>query len=506
MSVQPLVEMKNIHKSFNGVVALNNISFDVLPGEVHILLGENGAGKSTLMKILSGAYQPDSGQIILNGMPFNQLTPQLSQAFGVSIIYQELSVINELSVEENIFLGRLPMTKICGFKVVDRKSMNQRTKDLLSQINLNTDPSTLVNQLSISEKQMLEIVKSLAFNAQIIVMDEPTSSLTDEEVGRLFEIVRKLKQSGKGIVYISHKLRELKEIGDRITVLKDGTSVGTKDIKDVTIDELITMMVGRELKDKYLAEHKEIQFNEKILSVENLNRKDNTIHDVSFDLFKGEILGFSGLVGAGRTETMCAIYGAAPKKSGKITLLGKELDIDTPFDALQEGIGLVTENRRETGFFKNFSIARNIILSKQLQKAKLGGIWGLVDDCDEEDVAIKSIFDLKIKCVGPNQQITELSGGNQQKCILAKWLSAKVKLLIFDEPTKGIDVGTKAEIYKLMRKLSNEGIGVIVISSELPELLSVCDRIIVMKEGSITATFKSDEATEEKLIKAATIG
>lgn len=506
MDNPPLVEMKNIHKSFNGVAALKDISFDVRPGEVHILLGENGAGKSTLMKILSGAYQPDKGQIILNGMKFSALTPQLSQAFGVSIIYQELSVINELSVEENIFLGRLPMKKICGLSVVDKQSMHDRTKELLSRINLNADPQTQVSLLSISEKQMLEIVKSLAFNAQIIVMDEPTSSLTDEEVSRLFKIVRKLKEQGKGIVYISHKLRELKEIGDRITVLKDGTSVGTLDIKDVTIDQLITMMVGRELKDKYLAEHKSDIQGEKILSVKNLNRADNLIHDVSFDLYKGEILGFSGLVGAGRTETMCAIYGASKKKSGEVILNGKKLDIKTPFDALQEGIGLVTENRRETGFFKNFSIGRNIILSKQLQKARMGGVLGLVNDGDENDVATKMINDLSIKCVGPEQLITELSGGNQQKCILAKWLAAEVKLLIFDEPTKGIDVGTKAEIYKLMRSLSDRGIGVIVISSEMPELLSVCDRIVVMKEGEITATFTAAQATEEKIIKAATIG
>ena len=300
-------------------------------------------------------------------------------------------------------------------------------------------------------------------------------------------------------------MRELKEIGDRITVLKDGTSVGTKFVKDVTVDQLITMMVGRELKDRYLAEHK-TELGEKILEVKNLNRKDGYIHDVSFDLYKGEILGFSGLVGAGRTETMCAIYGAYPKSSGEVILQGRKLEIDTPFDALREGIGLVTENRRETGFFKNFSIGRNIILSKQLQKARMGGVWGLIDDSEEDSVAKKMIEDLRIKCVGPSQLITELSGGNQQKCILAKWMASEVKLIIFDEPTKGIDIGTKAEIYKLMRTLVDKGIGVIVISSELPELLSVCDRMIVMKEGSITATFTSDEATEEKLIKAATIG
>lgn len=502
---QPLVEMKNIHKSFNGVPALKDISFDVLPGEVHVLLGENGAGKSTLMKVLSGAYTPDSGEIVINGMPFHTLTPVLAQVSGISIIYQELSIINELSIEENIFLGRLPKNKIGGIKTIDYKVMHERTKQLLKEIELDKDPTTPASRLSISEKQMVEIVKAIAFSAQVIVMDEPTSSLTEEEVAKLFKIVRKLKDSGKGIVYISHKLRELQEIGDRITVLKDGVSVGTRDAHNVSVDELIHMMVGRDVNTEFRGDGNSIT-SEKILEVKNLNRKDNYIHDVSFDLYKGEILGFSGLVGAGRTETMTTIYGAFPKKSGTVILNGKELDPKTPFDALQAGVGFVTENRRETGFFKNFSIARNIVLSNQLQKASLGGVWGLISDKNEKSIAQEQIDALQIKCVGPEQNITELSGGNQQKCILAKWLASNVSLMIFDEPTKGIDISTKAEIYKLMRHLANKGIGVIVISSEMPELLAVCDRIAVMKDGQITGIFSSEEATEEKLIKAATVG
>ncbi len=505
--VQPLVEMKHIHKSFNGVPALKDISFDVLPGEVHVLLGENGAGKSTLMKILSGAYTPTSGDIVINGMTYHSLTPKLAQALGISIIYQELSIINELSIEENIFLGRLPMQKAGPLQVVNNKHLHERTRQLIQSIDLQADPQTPAGQLSISEKQMIEIVKAVAFNAQVIVMDEPTSSLTDKEVERLFAIVRKLKQAGHGIVYISHKLRELQEIGDRITVLKDGVSVGTRDAGNVTVDELIRMMVGREVNAHYLAANPiSRESRDKILEVRGLNRKDGTIHDVSFDLYKGEVLGFSGLVGAGRTETMCAIYGAAPLASGEVILKGRKLNIKTPFDALQEGIGLLTENRRETGFFKNFSISRNIILSRQLQHARFGGVWGMVDDSQENTVAQKMIDELQIKCVGPQQLITELSGGNQQKCILAKWMASQVQLVIFDEPTKGIDIGTKAEIYKLMRALVDQGIGVIVVSSELPELLAVCDRIIVMKEGAVTAEFTSDLATEEKLVKAATVG
>lgn len=504
--MEPLVRMEHITKTFPGVKALSDITFEVLPGEVHVLLGENGAGKSTLMKILSGAYEPTSGSITVAGQTYSRLTPSLSAKLGISIIYQELSVINELSIEENIFVGRLPVKRVAGVTVVDHAYMRRRTQELLDSLDLRRSPATLVGDLSISEKQMVEIAKAIAFNASVIIMDEPTSSLTDAEVDKLFEIIRRLKAEGKGIIYISHKLKEILAIGDRVTVLKDGTYVGTRDVKGVTMDDLVTMMVGRELKDKYQANTDVHRTGKVIFEVRNLTRRDGKVKDISFALREGEVLGFAGLVGAGRSETMCAIFGADPIRSGEIWLHGQRLHIRSPYEALKQGIGLVTENRRETGFFPNFSIKRNAAIAKQLKRTRWGGLWGLVDERDEQQTAEKARTEMQIKCASLEQNITELSGGNQQKVILGKWLASGVKLLIFDEPTKGIDVGTKAEIYKLMRSLAENGIGVIVVSSELPELLSVCDRIIVMSEGRISAEFTAEEATEEKIVKAATVG
>lgn len=503
--MEPIVKMSHITKTFPGVKALNDVSFDVLPGEVHVLLGENGAGKSTLMKILSGAYAPSKGTIAIGGRTYQRLTPALSAASGISIIYQELSVINELSIEENIFVGKLPLKKKAGISIVDRETMRKKAIQLLESIDLHRPPTKIVGELSVSEKQMVEIAKALAFDAKVIVMDEPTSSLTEEEIKRLFQIIRRLKAEGKGIVYISHKLREIMEIGDRVTVLKDGTYVGTHDVKDVTVDKLVTMMVGRELQSKYQGTASTCRGGNVIMKVKGLTRKDGYVKDISFELREGEILGFSGLIGAGRSETMCALFGADPVRSGEIWLKGQKLHIRSPYDALKQGIGMVTENRRETGFFPNFSIKRNTAIVRQIKRSRWGGLTGLVNFKDEQTVAEKMRTDLQIKCASVEQNITELSGGNQQKVILGKWLAAGVKVLIFDEPTKGIDVGAKAEMYKLMRSLADQGIGVIVVSSELPELLSICDRILVMNEGKITADYLAAEATEEKLVKAATI-
>lgn len=503
---QPIVQMKGITKRFPGVVALDGINFDVRPGEVHVLLGENGAGKSTLMKVLSGAYTPDEGNILLNGKEYSRLTPHISAEGGISIIYQELSVVNWLDIRENIFMGRLPMKKVGPVSIVDYAKMNAKTQELLEKVNLsNRKPTTSVGDLSISEKQMVEIAKSIAFDAKVIVMDEPTSSLTDEEVQKLFVIMRQLRSEGKGIVFISHKLSEIMEIGDRITIMKDGGYVGTYQVADLTTDDMVRMMVGREIKGTYqhLPEDN-FQFGDVMFECKNLTRKDGKVQDVSFSLRRGEILGFSGLVGAGRSETMCAIYGAAPKASGEIWLEGKQLSIKNPYQALRQGIGLVTENRRETGFFQNFSNRRNISIAKQLKNAQCDGMWGFTNEKEEKEVSEKMRQEIQIKCASLEQLTSQLSGGNQQKVILGKWLGAGVKLLIFDEPTKGIDVGTKSEIYKLIRQLADNGVGVIVVSSEMPELLGLCDRIAVMAEGRITAFFDIADATEEKLAKAAT--
>ena len=503
---QNLVEMKNIEKKFPGVVALKGVSFTLKPGEVHVLLGENGAGKSTLMKILSGVYEPTSGEIVVNGQSFEQLNPKLSQELGISIIYQELSVINELSVQENIFLGRLLTTRKLGLTVVDKNRMNRETERLLKDIGLHCGPQTQVDALRISEKQMVEIAKAVAFNSQIIIMDEPTSSLTEEEIEQLFTIIRRLKAAGKGIIYISHKLKEIKEIGDRVTVLKDGEYVGTHNVADVTIDRLVTMMVGRELQDKYQSTTREHgKMGEVILEVKNLTRKDGYVKNINFQLHKGEILGFSGLVASGRTETMEAIYGAVPVSHGEVWLHGKKLRIRNTYDALNSGIALVTENRRETGFFHNFSIRRNLSIAKQLRDSRLGGLYGLVSPKQEKAISAEQVKAMQIKCATIEQAITELSGGNQQKVILGKWLAAGSQVIIFDEPTKGIDVGTKSEIYKLMRILCEQGVGVILVSSEMPELLSVCDRILVYFDGHINGEYAIEDATEEKLVLSATV-
>ena len=498
-----IVEMRNINKSFPGVKALSNISFSVKPGEVHVLLGENGAGKSTLMKVLSGVYHPDSGSIVLNGVEHSKLNPRISREGGISIIYQELSVVNWLDIRENIFMGRMQSKKLGPVSTIDYAKLNQDTKKLLKQVNLDKyEPNKMASELSISEKQMLEIAKAISFDAKCIVMDEPTSSLTESEVKKLFEIIHDLKSRGIGIVFISHKLSEIKEIGDRISILKDGNYVGTWNVSDLSEEDMVRLMVGRELEKSYQEGHG--SFGEVVFEVKNLSRKDGKVQDFHTQVRKGEIVGLSGLVGAGRSEAMEAIFGAVPKTSGEILLEGKRLAIHTPYDALKNGIGLVTENRRETGFFQNFSNKRNISIASLLKKSKLGGVCGLIQEKSEKQMAEKAKLDLQIKWASDAQLTKNLSGGNQQKVILGKWISAGVKVLIFDEPTKGIDVGTKSEIYKMMRRLAENGIIVIVVSSEMPELLAVCDRIMVMAEGKVRGEFDIAEATEEKLAMLAT--
>lgn len=503
--MERLIEMKNIRKVFPGVVALDNVSFAVAPCEVHVLLGENGAGKSTLMKILSGAYQPTEGVIVVGDKTFKSLTPKESAQEGISIIYQELSVINELNITENIFIGKLAQKKVLGIPIVDSVYMKRRTAEILENIGLHRKPETLVGALSISEKQMVEIAKAIAFNAKVIIMDEPTSSLTNTEVEKLFEIIKRLKKEGRGIIYISHRLAELKQIGDRVSVLKDGAHVGTRNISEVTIEDLISMMVGRNIQERYAEKRSGLPAeSQKIFEVRNLTRKDKKVKDINFYLCEGEILGFSGLVGAGRSELMNAIYGADTIEKGEIYIEGKKIRISNTYDALKNGIALLTENRRETGFLENFSIKENISIASYLKSSKMGGLVGLTDNRFEKEIAEKQKTSLNIKCVNIDQNITKLSGGNQQKVILGKWIASKPKIIIFDEPTKGIDVGTKAEIYKLLRALVKQRIGVIVVSSELPELLSVCDRIIVFGDGKIKAEFDGQSATEEELIRAAT--
>lgn len=502
-----LIEVQNITKEFPGVTALDDISFDLNEGEVHVLVGENGAGKSTLMKILSGVYTPTSGSIIINGKTYSHLNPTLSQELGISIIYQELSVINELSIAENLFIGRLPTKQLVGVPVVDWKTINRKAAEMLDMVGLKKSPSTIVQELSISEKQLVEIAKALVMEACVLIMDEPTSSLTPEEIQRLFKIIRNLRDKGVGIIYISHKLDEINQVGDRVTVLKDGKLVGSKPLSEIkSKEEIVLMMVGRELKDKYFSTRQSSDDGDEdiIFEAKNISTPDQKVKDVSFKLHRHEILGFAGLMGAGRTELMNAIFGAEKKENGSIFINGEEIKINDTYDAVKKGLALLTENRRETGFFHNFEIFKNVSVVEHLKHSKLKGATGLINGNAEKQKAEAQKERLSIKCTSVHQNITKLSGGNQQKVIIGKWLNADAEVILFDEPTRGIDVGSKSEIYKIMRQLVDEGKGVIMVSSELPELLSVCDRILVFRKGEISARLTSAEATEEKIILAAT--
>ncbi|WFF74371.1 ATP-binding cassette domain-containing protein [Proteiniclasticum sp. QWL-01] len=503
--MEELVRMNHVTKKFPGVTALNNISFDIRPGEVHVLLGENGAGKSTLMKILSGVYQPTEGTITIKGKEFERLTPADSYENGISVIYQELSVIKELSIAENLFVGRLPVKRRFGIDIVDYDTMKQKAKAVMEQIGMKRDPMALVEYISTSEKQQVEIAKALVSNADIIVMDEPTTSLTNVETENLFRIIRDLKQMGKGIVFISHKLNEIKAIGDRVTVLKDGTYVGTREVRDTSIDQMVTMMVGREISGTYLNEAiQDFSAEPVIFEADHLTTKDGSVQDVSFTVRRGEIVGFAGLIGAGRTELMNALFGVSPLKAGTIKVAGKAVENKSPYHAIRNGFAMVTENRRETGFMHNFDIKQNISIISFLKNSSLFGMTGHVDNKYERSEAEIQKKALRIKCRDIDQNIVELSGGNQQKVILGKWMAANSQVVIFDEPTKGIDVGSKSEIYELMRILANEGKVILVVSSELPELLSVSDTIHAYREGHIVATFRNQDATEEKIVLATT--
>lgn len=503
---QPIIQMQNIIKKFPGVTALKNINFDVYPGEVHILIGENGAGKSTLMKILSGIYEPSEGFIVVNQNKYQTLNPSLSIDLGISIIYQELSVIDQLSVVENLFVGKLPTKKKMGLNILDKQFMHNNAKEILEKVGLEIDPDTLVEELSISQKQQVEIAKALISKAKVIIMDEPTSSLTSDEIEHLFTVITELKKHGVAVIYISHKMREVLTIGDRFTVLKDGEAVGTL-LKDEIHNEkqIVTMMVGREWNDETYNQNLENITDYPILSVKNLSSEDGKINNVSFDLYKGEILGFSGLIGAGRTEIMQAIFKTYPGKThGTVYLDGQELIVKNSYEAIKSGLGMITEDRRKTGFMPNFEIWKNTIVPKDQKSSFGGGCMGLLQDKKNRLAADEFNNKMNVKCSSTNQFVTQLSGGNQQKVIIAKWMMAGSKVLIFDEPTRGIDVGAKNEIYKQMRTMADGGIGIIFISSELPELLSVCDRIIVINTGKIASILDAINATEDQLMLAAT--
>ena len=484
--------MKNITKTFPGVKALDNVSVDVRAGEVHALLGENGAGKSTLIKVLGGIYHADSGEIYIEGQKVEINTVQDAEKNGISIIHQELVLVPYMTVAENIFLGK----EIMSGKFVNRKAMEKRAQELLDEYHMHVNAGELLVNLTIAQQQMVEIVKAVSTDAKIIVMDEPTSSISDNEVDQLFSIIRDLTSRGVGIIYISHKMSELQQICDRVTVMRDGTYVGTKDVKTTSNDELIAMMVGRQLTNYYTRDYQ--KGGDVILKAEHISDGDMA-KDVSFEARKGEILGFAGLVGAGRSETMKAIFGLGKHRSGKVYIDGKEVHISSPVDAMKYGLALVPEDRKLDGLYMVQDITYNT--SIEVLGDFMHGIS--VDRQKEEEITQKYIDMLSIKTPSQAQRAGNLSGGNQQKVMIGRWLATNPKILILDEPTRGVDVGAKAEIYAIMNDLAKQGMTIIMISSELPEIINMSDRVYVMSEGVVTGCLDHSEVSQEAIMKLA---
>jgi ABC-type sugar transport system ATPase subunit len=491
--MEKILEMKNISKAFYGVQALNNVDFSVLRGETHILLGENGAGKSTLVKILSGAYHKDAGEIFFDGEPIEISTPLDAQRKGISIIYQEFNLIPGLSVAENIFLGREPVK---GNKLINWRVLNEDAKAILDKLHADVSPTALVATLSVAEQQFVEIAKALSFGAKLIIMDEPSATLTPAEIDRLFAVIRDLKRAGVSIIYISHHLDEIFEIGDRVTVLRDGELVATDDIKNVTKDMIIRWMVGRDLTNTYPP--RTTTPGEVVLEVQNLSRRGE-LHDISFHLRRGEILGIAGLVGSGRTELVRALYGADPIDRGEIKLHGRTLAIKTPKESIKNGIGFLPEDRKQEGLVLEQSVKNNVTLANLVKVVKNGIISGSAEKAAVDEY----VRNLGIRTVNQQVLIKNLSGGNQQKVVLAKWLFTDSDILIFDEPTRGIDVGAKYEIYQLMNRLTEQGKSVIMVSSELPEIIGMSDRVLVLHNGRITGEYTRDQFDQELIMKNA---
>ncbi len=489
-----ILELKNITKRFSGVEVLHEVSFSLRPGEVHALLGENGAGKSTLVKVITGVHQPDGGQIVLDGKRAHFGDTRESREAGIAAIYQELSLFPDLDVAENIFVGRQPTT--AGGRI-DWRKLYADAGSLLESLGVHLDLKHKARSLSIAQQQMVEIARAFSINARILIMDEPTSSLTLNEVADLFRLVRRLRDEGTAIIFISHRLEELFELADRVTVMRDGSYVDTCALKDVTRDELIRLMVGRTITN--LFPKQDVKAGDVVLKVENLGR-EGTFGGVSFELRKGEILGMAGLVGAGRTNVARAIFGVEPATSGSIQIDGRQVAITSPQQAIQLGLAYVPEDRQLHGLIPAMNITSNISLPTLSKYA----VRGWLQDKVERKSSYEAALQMEVRANNIWQLARELSGGNQQKIVLSKWLSTKPRILILDEPTRGIDVGTKAAVHALMSKLAAEGMAILMISSELPEVLGMSDRVIVMREGRMTAQFTRAEATQEKIISAAT--
>ncbi len=497
----PILEMKDISKTFPGVKALTNVTLTVYPGEIHALMGENGAGKSTLMKILSGAYQADpGGKIRIKGQHVTIDGPLAARQHGISIIYQELSLAPNLTVAENMLLGREHKSG----PMVDRRSMEKACQDVLGRLGVHFRATTKVSELPMAERQLVEIARALIANSRILVMDEPTTSLSSRETEAMFALVRQLKAEGLAIIYISHRMAEIYELADRVSVLRDGSYVGTLVGDEISAERLVHMMVGRDLSSFYKKEHDAHQSRGPVMfAVRNMG-DGVRVHDCSFDLHEGEVLGIAGLVGAGRTELARLIYGADPRTSGEVFLQGKHLSIHRPEDAINSGIVYLTEDRKHLGLFLDLTVRENVNVSVLGRDARMGGVLNLKSAKERAAAAIKA---LAIRVAGDGVLVGSLSGGNQQKVLLSRLLETKPKVLILDEPTRGVDIGAKSEIYRLIDELAKRGVGIICISSELPEVVGICDRVLVMREGRIEGEVGGAghrPVTQENIISIAT--
>ena len=485
-----VLEAKNITKQFPGVLALSNVNFRLVKGKVHALMGENGAGKSTLMKIIAGIYQADEGEIYLHGEKVTFNTPKQALDHGISMIHQELSPILDMTIAENLFLGK----EFCKGKMVDYKKMNLEASLLMEKVGVDLSPTMLMKNLSVSQMQMVEIAKALSYNAEIIIMDEPSATITEREIANLFDIIRSLKEDGRCVVYITHKMDEVFRIADEITVFRDGHYIGTYDADEIDENQLVVKMVDRELAEIYPEKHNKI--GEEVFRVERLSQK-GVFENISFSLRRGEILGFSGLMGSGRTEVMNAIFGITQPTSGEIYVHGEKVDKPSPRKIISKGVGYVTEDRKGNGLVLPMSVYDNTVLPSL---SNLSNKMGWIDKKKAVHAAEEYREKLNIKTPSLQQLVAQLSGGNQQKIVLAKWLLQNPDILIFDEPTRGIDVGAKTEIYKLIVQLAEQGKAIIVISSEMPEILGMSDRVVVFYEGRKTGELEREEATQERIM------
>lgn len=490
------IEMTGINKSFGANQVLKDAAFTLKDGEVHALMGENGAGKSTLMKILTGVYTKDSGTVKVDGKEVNFKSPQEAEKAGIVFIYQELNVLFDLTVEENLFMGK-EITK--KFGICDKKAMHAKAQEVMDKMGVQIPIDAVMSDLSVGQQQMVEICKALMVDAKVIIMDEPTAALTERETESLFRVMRALQKKGVSIVYISHRMEEIFVLCDRITILRDGSYIGTEHVNDIDMDGIVKMMIGREIGERY--PKRDVKIGEEVLRVEGLT-KEKVFYDVSFDVRAGEVLGVAGLMGAGRTEIMQAIFGSISKNRGQIYIDGKQVTIKNPRQAIAAGIGFITEDRKTEGLLLEKSIAENIEIANLKSVSK----HGVLSKKKQEELVKQGIEEFKIKCFGPWHECNNLSGGNQQKVVLAKWIATNPKILILDEPTRGVDIGAKKEIYNVINKMAAQGVAVIMVSSELPEVLGMSDRIMVVREGEVRGILDGKDADQEKIMTLATGG